>query len=427
MAKDLHKNFKYRKIKRPNKFLAIICQFFMKRISKKRNVQYFYDENYSKLKKEQVIYLCQHASKDDYIYMFAGVKRRDIHIVCGYQNIFQKGIYFMLKRLGVIAKYLYQPDISATMQILQAVKLGDSIAVFPEGIQSTSGSTHPINPATMALLCKLKLPVILVSSNGSYFTKPRYSRDIRKGKISISYKQIFASEDFSKYNKEQLEEMLLENFKYNEYEKNEQLKIAFHGEKPNIDGLDNIIYKCPHCMAENNFEISDKNMRCKACDFEISMNEYYQINEVNKTLPFKNVDQWFKWQRKIIKEEIESKEFSIRAKVKLGKLNTKKLSFSDSTQYLGEGMLELTNKGLTYSGTKNGEEIKLEFSPELVYSLTMSLAYDLDLYYKSEYYSFKLLENEKLVAKWMLAAEEIHNLHDKAWKDASSKVYEYEK
>jgi hypothetical protein len=53
----------------------------------------------------------------------------------------------------------------------------------------------------------------------------------------------------------------------------------------------------------------------------------------------------------------------------------------------------------------------------------MSLQYDLDLYYKSSYYNFKLLENEKQVAKWMVAAEEIHNLYDPTWKKVSDEVY----
>ena len=53
----------------------------------------------------------------------------------------------------------------------------------------------------------------------------------------------------------------------------------------------------------------------------------------------------------------------------------------------------------------------------------MSLDYDLDLYYDGTYYNFKLLENEKQVAKWMLAAEEIHNLYDPAWRSVSNEVY----
>ena len=48
----------------------------------------------------------------------------------------------------------------------------------------------------------------------------------------------------------------------------------------------------------------------------------------------------------------------------------------------------------------------------------------MDLYYKNDYYSFTLLENKELMVKWMLAAEEIHNLYDLAWQKVSDEVYD---
>ena len=85
--------------------------------------------------------------------------------------------------------------------------------------------------------------------------------------------------------------------------------------------------------------------------------------------------------------------------------------------------MNLTNKGLTYEGTYDGEEVKMFFEAKSVFSLSMSLQYDLDLYYKNNYFNFKFLENEKHVAKWMISAEEIHNLYDDIWKKVSDEVY----
>ena len=82
------------------------------------------------------------------------MKRTDVHVLCGMQNVFQKYFYTLLKHLGVIAKYLYQPDMLAIKQMRQVVDFGGSLAIFPEGIQSTSGSTHPINPTTFKYVFK---------------------------------------------------------------------------------------------------------------------------------------------------------------------------------------------------------------------------------------------------------------------------------
>jgi hypothetical protein len=156
------------------------------------------------------------------------------------------------------------------------------------------------------------------------------------------------------------------------------------------------------------------------------MDEYYDISGVNGVLPFKNIDEWFKWQRRIIAKEVQSDDFCLSTRVKIGKINVKKLDNNYSLLSHGEGVLTLTNKGLTYVGIYDGEEVNMFFEPKQVYSLTMSLNYDLDLYYKNEYFNFKLLQDEKKVAKWMISAEEIHNLYDPIWKKVSEEVYSYE-
>ena len=91
---------------------------------------------------------------------------------------------------------------------------------------------------------------------------------------------------------------------------------------------------------------------------------------------------------------------------------------------MGEGQLKLTNKELTYTGTYDGLSVTMNFDVKSVYSLVMSLVYKMDLYYKNDYYSFTLLENKELMVKWMLAAEEIHNLYDLAWQKVSDEVYD---
>ena len=424
--RDYHKEFVYRKIKKPNKFLARIVFFIFGRISRKRNVEFVYDDDFNQIRDKQMILLCQHRSRTDFIYVYAGIRRKDMHIMCGYQNVFQPFVYTILKKLEVIAKMLYQPDMHATMQVLGATKLGDSVMIFPEGIQSTSGSTHPINPATLKLLMKLKLPVGLATLNGAYFTRNRYCSDIKKGKITVRFSKLFDPEDFTNLSKDALYEKLLSAFRYNEFEERPSEKIAYRGKKPNIYGLDNIIYRCPQCGAEYRFEVRDTQMHCLDCGFAVSMDEYYDIAPVQGALPFANIDQWYKWQRHTVAQQVQQDDFCLSTKVQLNTINTHKLSKNFSLLCQGEGLLTLTNKALTYQGTRNGEQVMLTFDPKLVFSLTMSLAYDLDLYYNGEYMNFKLLENEKQVTKWMLCAEEIHNLYDPVWKSVSDEVYNEE-
>ena len=65
-----------------------------------------------------------------------------------------------MTQMNAIPKLLYQPDTSCTRKMLKVIKSGGSLALFPEGIQSISGSTHPINPATCKFIKKAGLPVV---------------------------------------------------------------------------------------------------------------------------------------------------------------------------------------------------------------------------------------------------------------------------
>ena len=86
--RDLHKEFVYRKIKRPNRFLAGIVQLAFRVICKMRNVEFVYDDEYLAMQNQQMLVLCQHRSRLDYIYVYAGLKHTNYNALCGYQNIF---------------------------------------------------------------------------------------------------------------------------------------------------------------------------------------------------------------------------------------------------------------------------------------------------------------------------------------------------
>ena len=79
MKKDLKEKLINRRIKKPNPFIAHVVQFAFKIISRKRNVEFVYTDEYNKIKDSQVIYLCQHKSNLDYIYLFSGLKNLNVH------------------------------------------------------------------------------------------------------------------------------------------------------------------------------------------------------------------------------------------------------------------------------------------------------------------------------------------------------------
>ncbi len=423
--KNLKEELTCRKIKKPNPFLAVIVQFCLTVIAKLNGAKFIYEYDKKAMKKQPVILLAGHASRPEFIYVLSGFGRRDVHVVCGYQNICHKFIYPIMIRLGVIAKYLYQPDLNSAKQMLRVVRDGRSLALFPEGIQSTSGSNHPINPATMDLLKVCKLPVLLCTSEGAYLTKNRYSRDKKRGKMTFRFRVLFTGEEVKTLSKEELYDRLLKEFAYNDFEANRRNRVKFVGKTPNIEGLSNIIYRCPACQSEFQLHVEGEQMRCHSCGFTVGMNEYYDLLPIKGDLPFADIDQWYKWQRQKVHEEVKDPHFRMTMKTDLYTISDKSLRWKRNNHVLlGKGQVTIDRDALVVTNEQG--EVILHCDMKAIYSLTFALDDELEFYYHNEYYILCPTEQKHQRIKWTIAAEEIHNLGDPEWAKVSQDAYHYQ-
>ena len=245
MKKDYKARLINRKINKPNPILMPLGMWIVGLMNKSYNVDFTYDYDPKSLENKPTILLSSHASRLEFIYTVYGFKRNDINVVCGFQNILKKGLYHLFIELGVISKYLYQPDFLAVKNMLRVLKRGGAIGLFPEGIQSTSGSTHPINPATAHFIKSSRANIVVCTTRGAYLATNRYSADRKKGYIGVNYSLLFTPEMLSELSEEEIYQKLLEKISYNDFAYNKKARNTYIGKKPNAFGIDKILYKCP--------------------------------------------------------------------------------------------------------------------------------------------------------------------------------------
>ena len=304
--------------------------------------------------------------------------------------------------------------------MLAVLNRGGNLALFPEGIQSLSGSTHPINPATCKFLKRSGATIVVCKSEGAYLCQNRFSKDIKKGKIDVYYDIVFTPEELQNLTEDQIYDKLIKNFSYNEFKLNKVRHERYVGKLPNADGLDKIIYKCPHCQKEFSFEVVGDTMTCKDCGYAISVDEYYDLHvKSNHKLYFDNIDDWFKWQRKTVQQKMGDNFTPLTQTGALYKLRTDKLKKPPKNRILiKKGKITLDKEFLTVD---DGEKLKL--STKSIYSLTFSLSGFLEFYHENEYYEIELDGDTRQLVLWTLYSEEIHNLIDSRWAKASNDVY----
>ena len=274
MKKDLKAKLINRKIKKPNPVIMSLAMWVLGILNKLYKVDFSYDYDPKAIHGQPAILLSSHAARLEFIYTIYGFKRKDINIVCGFQNILKKGLYRLFMSLGVISKYLYQPDIMCVKNMLKVLKRNGAIGLFPEGIQSTSGSTHPINPATTAFIKRSKANIVVCTTRGAYLTTNRYASDRKKGYIGIQYSLLFTPEMLEELTQEQIYQKLLQAISYNDFAFNKEARHKYVGKLPNASGLHQILYKCPDCKQEYTLHAPNDTVKCEHCGFEAFVNEY---------------------------------------------------------------------------------------------------------------------------------------------------------
>lgn len=428
MKKDLKTKLISRKIKKPNPFLMFITMRVLGILNRFYKVKFNYDYNPKTIKKGPTILLASHASRLEFIYMIYGFKHNDINIVCGYQNIIKKGLYNLFIKLGVISKYLYQPDIICMKNIMKVLKRNGTLGIFPEGIQSTSGSTQPINPATVQFIKRSKANIVVSTSKGAYLATNRYSKDRKKGYIGVDYSLVLTPDMLEEFSEEQIYNMLLEKIRYNDLEYNKIARNKYIGKKPNAFGIDKILYKCPDCKQEGTLYVEHDTIICKHCGLKTRVNEYYDLVGIKYNSLPKDIDEWYKWQRRCVTQEITDDSFALSLNGTICTLKLDKLrKEAKSREVLSIGKVTLTNKGLFFEGTLNGQNVDFNFEAKTIYSLTLATRGYLEFYSNNNYFMIIPDNPNQCLIKWTLASEEIHNLYDEKWKSVCADVYDYSK
>ena len=428
MKKDLKSRLINRKIKKPNPLLMTLVTWALGLLNKKYKVKFSYDYDPKSLHGKPTVLIASHASRLEFIYMMYGFKRKDINMVCGYQNIVKKGIYYPLLAIGVISKYLYQPDVACLKQMFKVLKRNGAIGLFPEGIQSTSGSTHPINPATAQFIKRCKANVVIATSKGAYLATNRYSSDRKKGPIQIQYSLVFNPETLDSLSEQEIYRLILEKIRYNDFAYNKVARQPYIGKKPNAFGIEKILYKCPDCKEEFTLSVEHDTVTCKHCGFSVKVNEYYDLIPVKGNTCPTDIDAWYQWQRRCVVKQVQDENFSMSLRASLCTLKLDKLRKSPKNrEILSVGTLTLTKRGLSFQGALDGRNAPFEFDAKNVYSLTFSTKGFLEFYHNNEYYMIVPEEKDQCLIKWTLASEEIHNLYDEKWQLACADVYDYDK
>ncbi|MGI6392774.1 MAG: lysophospholipid acyltransferase family protein [Candidatus Izemoplasmatales bacterium] len=245
-------------------------------------------------RKEPFVLLGNHTFMFDVVHVV--LPFRNVPFIIASQNLFtrQPTKFFVTQIAHVIPKSKGKSDVQTIRSVFNAVKKGYPILIFPEGDMTFYGETGYIEEATMKLIKKLGLDVITCVVKGGYHSKPRWATGKRRNrKIELDYKLEISKADLERLTPEEIGAIVKKALYHNDYEYQRQVMVPHPGKRL-AEGLENIVYICPHCESVNTIETYRNTIRCTACKHEGHIDKYGFI----KGFVFDNLIDWDNFQRK---------------------------------------------------------------------------------------------------------------------------------
>ena len=252
-----------------------------------------------------------------------GVVKRPCFILCNHQAAFDQFTVGLAFRFGInfvasdtifrhgfrswLMKTMVKPipitkgqsDMAAVKKMLQAIKDGGAVGIFPEGNRCFFGETMTIGQGTGRLAKMLKVPLVLMRMDGAYLAKPRWKIQPNKGKVMAKVVRIVDVEELERLTNEQVQQIIEDELYINEFEYNRVQRIKFLG-KARAEHLESILFYCPKCESIGSLVSKVHDFYCGKCDIKTSIDEYGFFVRGDESVP-KTILEWSKLQLAFIK------------------------------------------------------------------------------------------------------------------------------
>ncbi|MCD6121664.1 MAG: 1-acyl-sn-glycerol-3-phosphate acyltransferase [Spirochaetales bacterium] len=212
--------------------------------------------------KGPVFLLINHINFFDPMWVYVMLKR-PIYFAAT-EDLFRKRfIGQLLKWFGGFPKRKGNNDYRAVRSIMEVIKKGGIIGIFPEGVRTWDGLNSPMIPTIARLIKKLKIPVVTCRMVGGYLAYPRWAKKWRRIPVKGIFKKLYNGNDIPD-NEDQIYRDINESLRNIDYELDiEPGKYHYHGL---ADDITKVLYRCPNCGTMEGLKIvKSKNRNTVEC------------------------------------------------------------------------------------------------------------------------------------------------------------------
>ena len=376
-----------KKVKLANKFLVGMGVTFYGKTRFKRQVKLMTDGSLKKIKPPFVV-VANHAGFVDVGGLVVSLYPNCANFVISVTQIVQWPS--LIKSMGVLPKKQFTVDTSLIRDIKYVLSKKRPVAIYPEAKLSVVGTPNIIKPAIAKLIKMLKVPLVTVRFNGSYLHKPRWAKSKRKVPVKMDVNVAVTAEEVDTITAQEIHERIVRNLAYDDYAY--QLENNIEIDVPDlVEGLENVLYKCPECQVEYAMCAHGHTLTCSKCGHSVTQNKLGQLVGGK----FDKVTDWYQWQTDCVRDEVAQDNYRFVGIFRAEKLVGKK--------YVEKGDVQIVHDANGITATFSDQEI--HYKAGAFYTLSFNNDY-VYLPTAEAVYRFKRLGNVGCTTKLNLAVEQ---------------------
>ena len=278
----------------------------------------------------------------------------------------------LLRRVGCICKRKFTNDVVLVRQIKRVIQNGDICMIYPEARYSLCGTTAVL-PASLGTLCKyLRVPVVTLICHGHHINSPFWNlhqRGVRPTEAELTVQ--FTADELKDAAVDEINARLVSAFRYDEYawQKARGLRVTYN---KRAEGLEKVLYQCPHCRAEYDMASEGTVLFCRSCHKRWQYSELGELEAEQGETEFSHIPDWYEWERANVRREIESGTYDS------GELPVTVRSLPNAKGFilLGEGTLRHNMDGFSVHGTDgDGDAFEMSKPVPSLYSCHIEYEY----------------------------------------------------
>lgn len=297
-------------------------------------------------KKEPCLILMNHSSFIDLEIASRIFYPRRYGIVCTSDGFVGPCMALLMRLIGCIPTRKFVTDVSLIKDMEYLLKKKKcSVLMYPEASYSFDGRATPLPRKMGVLLKKLGVPVVTVITQGAFARDPLYNC-LQKRKVTVraDVTCLATAEQIKSMTVAQLDALLDEAFSFDNFRWQQENQVRID-EPFRADGLNRILYRCPHCGTEGRTEGKGITLTCHQCGKVYELTEYGYLKALDGDAAFTHIPDWYQWQREQVRQELQAGTYRLETDVDIGMMVDYKAIYM-----VGSGKLVHDSSGFRLTG-----------------------------------------------------------------------------